>query len=221
MAALNHGLGGLESAQPQAGGGKMSLIPERIKELDNQVKEIAAHLEWEFDQEYADRQERNWNYHAEIKNGNKVISFSTSDFTGKIRFIIRAVFPRDKKNQSWDGGYNTKRPEITVGRDRGPEKIAHAIQSRLLPEYEKQLVIALENIKKSDAYHAVRMETLKTIAEYFGLPTPEDDDKAIYPGMEKGVYKIEAASEGVKFDISTSVEKALQIFEILKKESEK
>ncbi len=195
----------------------MSLTPELIEELDNQVKEIAGHLGMEWDQEYADRQEQSWNYHAEIWSGDKRIAFSTSDLTGKVRFIIRAVFPKDKRGQI-RRDYNRKHPEITVAMDRGPEKIARAIETRLLPEYEEQLAIVLECIEKSDAYHAGRLEILKAVAEYFGQPIPEDDDKAIYPGLELGlgVYKIEVSSDGVKFDVSTTVEKALQIFEILK-----
>lgn len=193
----------------------MSLTPERIKELDDQVREIAGHLGMEWDQEYADRQEQSWHYNAEIKNGDKRISFSTSILTGKDRLIIRAVFPRDQKGQ-YQTPYNAKNLEITVAIDRGAEKIARAIETRLLPEYEKHLAIVLENIEKSNAYHAGRMETLKTIAEYFGQPTPEDDGKAIYPGMGKGIYKIEAVSEGVKFDVTCGVPEALRIFEILK-----
>ncbi len=198
----------------------MSLTPERIKELDDQVKEIAKYLGMEFDQEYADLQERSWNYNAEIKGGNKRISITAGNYKLQGRFIIRGVFPRDKRGQFQNGGYNVKHPEITVAMDRGPKKIAHAIQSRLLPEYEKQLTIALENIEKSDDYHAGRLKVLQTVAEYFGQPIPEDDDKAIYPGLEAGlgIYKIEVGSAGgVKFDCSCSAEKALKIFEILKR----
>ncbi len=201
----------------------MSLTPERIKELDDQVREIGKHLGMEFDEEERKRRDE-WSsiYWAGLISGDKRISFSTSNITGKTRLFIRPVFPRDQKGQ-YQTPYNAKHPEITVAMDRGPEKIAHAIQSRLLPEYEKQLVIVLENIAKSDAYHAMRMETLKTIAEYFSIPIPEDDDKAIYPPIDGGllgIYKIEADSEGVKFDVSTTVKKALQIFEILRKEEE-
>ncbi len=195
----------------------MSLSMEQIKTLDNQVREIAGHLGMEWDQEYADRQEQSWNYHAEIWSGDKRIAFSTSDLTGKVRFIIRAVFPKDKKGQ-YQIQYNAQHPEITVAMDRGPEKIAMAIETRLLPEYEEQLAIALENIKRSDVYHEGRLKVLQTVAEYFGQPAPEDDDKPIYPGMESGlgIYKIEVSSDGVKFDVSTTVEKSMQIFEILK-----
>lgn len=205
----------------------MSLTPERLKELDDKVREIAGHLGMEFDQEYAALQEQAWNYHAEIKSGAKRLLFSTLNFNPESalknngRFVIRAVFPRDKKGQYQSGGYNVKTPEITVAIDRGPEKIAKAIQSRLLPEYEKQLVIALDHIEKSDAYHAGRMQTLKAVAEYFGQSAPEDDDKAIYPpgGHERlglGIYKIEADSKGVKFSVECGIEKALKIFDILK-----
>ena len=199
----------------------MSLTLERIKELDDQVMEIAWHLGMEWDQEYSARQEQSWNYNAEIKSGNKRISFSTRDTEFHGRFIIRGVFPRDKRGQFQHSYHDhDKRHEITVAMDRGAEKIAHAIQSRLLPEYEKQLLVALERIKKSDAYHAGRLQVLKVVAEYFGHPMPEDDDKAIYPPIEDGllgIYKIEANFEGgIKFDVSCTVEKALRIFEILK-----
>ncbi len=196
----------------------MSLTPEIIKTLDDQVKEIAGYLGMEWDQEYADRQEQSWNYNAEIWNGNKRISFQHGGYKKEGRFFIQAVFPKDKRGQI-KRDYNLKHPEITVAMDRGPEKIAHAIQSRLLPEYEKQLVVALERIEKSDAYHAGRLEVLRAVAEYFGDPAPEDDDKAIYPGLELGlgIYKIEANSDGgIKFDVSCDVQKALKIFDVLR-----
>ncbi len=199
----------------------MSLTPETIKTLDDQVREIARHLEMEFDEEYAGRREGNWNYHAEIWKGNKRISFSALDFTGKTRLAIRAVFPRDKRGQVHNGGYNVKTPEITVAMNRGQEKIARAIETRLLPEYEKQLAVALENIERSKAYHEVRLQPLKAVAEYFGQPVPEDNDKAIYPkligtGRDMGIYKIETCSEGVKFDVSCDMQKAIKIFDVLK-----
>jgi len=202
----------------------MSLTPETVKTLDDQVREIARHLEMEFDEEYAaERQEHRWSYHAEIKSDNKRISFATSDYRPELalkncdRWIIRAVFPKDKRGQIQTGGYNVKTPEITVAMDRGAEKIARAIETRLLPEYEKQLTIALERIEKSDAYHEARLQTIKTVAEYFGQPVPEDDDRAIYPGPGWGVYKIEAVGNGeIKFYISAPMAKAISIFEILR-----
>lgn len=194
----------------------MSLIPERIKELDDQVREIGKHLGMEFDEEERRRRDE-WSsdYWAGLISGNKKISFQTGDYKLQGRFNIRADFPKDKKGQL-QRGYNGRWPEITVAIDRGAEKIARAIETRLLPEYEKQLAIALEQVEKSDAYHAVRLQTLKTVAEYFGQPIPEDDDKPIYPEMGKGIYKIEAISEGVKFEVTCGVPEALRIFEILK-----
>ncbi len=205
----------------------MSLTAETVKTLDDQVREIGKYLEMEFDQEYADRQERSWNYHAEIKSGNKRISFSVfgldhfPPLKNQGRFFIRGEFPKDKKGQVHNGGYNVKTPEITVAMDRGAEKIAKAIQGRLMPEYELQLAVALERIEESDAYHEDRLQILKTVAEYFGQPAPKDDDAAIYPpgGHEKlgfGIYKIEATSDELTFDVSTTIKKALQIFDVLK-----
>ena len=196
----------------------MSLTPETVKTLDDQVREIARYLEMEFDEEYAARREGSWNYHAEIWNGNKRISFSTGQYKQEGRFQIRAVFPMDKKGQI-HRDYNTKHPEITVAMGRGAEKIARAIETRLLPEYERQLAIALDRIEKSNACYEGRLQTLKTVAEYFGECIPEDDNKPIYLGhlqLGMGIYKIETCSEGVKFDISTTIEKALRIFDILK-----
>ncbi len=197
----------------------MSLTPETVKTLDDQIREIARHLGWDFDEEYAAGRECNWNYHAEIKSGNKRIAFSTF-LKNQGRFVIRAVFPKDKKGQYQSGGYNVKTPEITVAMSRDAEKIARAIESRLLPEYELQLAVALERIEKSNAYHEARLQTLKAVAEYFGHPVPEDDDKAIYPkligtGRDMGIYKIEVSSTGLKFEVDTSIEKALQIFDVL------
>jgi len=194
----------------------MSLPPETIKALDDQVREIAQHLGMEFDQEHADRQEQTWNYHAEIKSDNKRISFSTGGYKKPGRFVIRGEFPRDKKGQ-FQHNYHDKHSEITVAMDRGSEKIAHAIQSRLLPEYEKQLVGDMKRIEESNAYHADRLQVLQKVAEYFGQSMPEDDDRAIYPGPGWGVYRIEAIGNGeIKFDVSVSMAKAISIFDILR-----
>ncbi len=194
----------------------MKLSPEDLQKLDDQVREIGTHLRMAFVEGYANRHERDWNYRAELKSGNKRISFSTSDYKIAARFAIRGEFPRDKRGQVHNGGYNAKWPEITVAMDRGPEKIAKAIQSRLMPEYERQLAFALENNLKSDAYHDGRLKALRAVTEYFGQPPPRSDEEAIYPEMGRGIYKIEAVSEGLKFEVSTTVEKALQIFKILK-----
>ncbi len=197
------------------GGENVKLTTEDLQKLDDQVREIGKYLGMEFDQEYVDRQEREWNYWAELKNGNKRISFNTSDSKIAGRFLIRGEFPKDKRGQT-HRDYNAEWPKITVAMDRGADKIAKAIQSRLLPEYEKQLAVALERIARSDAYHDGRLMALRAVAEYFGQCMPGDDDKAIHPEMGLGIYKIEATSEGIKFDVDTSVEKALQIFQILK-----
>ena len=200
----------------------MSITPETIKTLDDQVREIGKFLEMEFDQEEkAKRGEWSLNYWAGLKTGSKRISFQTGDYKLRGRFEIRAVFPQDKKGQIQSGGYNVKTPEITVAIDRGAEKIARAIQSRLLPEYEKQLITVLENIERSNNYHAGRLQILKTVAEYFGQVAPEDDDKPIYPYSGWGIYKIESTSDGVKFEVSASVQIALKIFELLKVKGKK
>jgi hypothetical protein len=200
----------------------MKFAAEDLSRLDNQVREIGKYLGMDFDQDYVDRQERDWNYSSELKSGPKRISFRASDYKAQDRFVIRGEFPKDKKGQIHRAEYNLKWPEITVAIDRGAEKIAKAIKSRLMPEYEKQLPVVLEMIQKSDAYHAGRLQVLQTVADYFGQPRPEEDDKAIYPGPEvsRKIYKIEPGSDGgVKFDVNTSVEKALTIFDILKQET--
>ncbi len=193
----------------------MKLTTEELQKLDDQVREIGKYLGMEFDQEYADRQERDWNYWSRLKSGDKKISFASGSYKMEGRFIIRGEFPKDKRGQIYHK-YNSKWPEISVAMDGTSEKIARAIQTRLLPEYESQLVAALENNLKNDAYREGRLKTLQSVAEYFGVPLPKDDDKAIYPEMGRGIYKIEACYDGVKFEVSTSTEKALQIFEILK-----
>lgn len=193
----------------------MKLTPEDLKKLDDQVKEIGKYLGMEFDQEYADRHEQDWNYWVKLKNGDKRISFNTGDYLARGRFIIRGEFPKDKKGQV-HAPYNATWPQISIAINRGAEKIAKAIQSRLMPEYERQLTVALETNLKSDAYHDGRLEALRAVTEYFGQPPPRSDDEAIHPGAEIGIYKIEAVSEGLKFDVSCTIEKALQIFEILK-----
>lgn len=193
----------------------MKLTTEDLKKLDDLVRDIGKYLGMEFDEEYINLQERDWNYWAQLKNGNKRISFNAGDYKAVGRFIIRGEFPRDKRGQIHTP-YNAEWPKITIAIDRGPEKIAKAIQSRLMPDYDRQLVIALEGVKKSDAYHAGRLSVLKTMADYFGQPIPEDDNAAIHPKMGMGIYKIEAVSEGVKFEVSCGVKEALKIFEILK-----
>ncbi len=191
----------------------MKLTPEALQKLDDQVREIGKHLGMDFNEEYTNHTERDWNYWAELKNGNRRISFNTYQIAG--RFLIRGEFPKDKRGQTHHD-YNAEWPKITIATDRGAEKIAKAIQSRLMPEYERQLAGTLESNLKSDAYHDGRLMALRAVAEYFGQCIPGDDDKAIYPEMGLGIYKIEACSEGLKFEISASVEKSMQIFKILK-----
>lgn len=191
----------------------MKLTPEELKKMDDQIREIGRHLGMEFDPAYI--YERDRNYVSHLKSGNKKISFTTGDYKLQGRFEIRGEFPRDKRG-TINRPYNTEWPQITVAIDRGPEKIAKAIQSRLLPEYEKQLAVALENNIKSDAYHDGRLKVLRAISDYFGRPVLEDDNTAIYPETGMGIYKIEVVSEGVKFEVSCGITEALKIFDILK-----
>ena len=194
----------------------MSITPEKLKELDDKVREIGTFLNMEFDEEYAAKHERNWNYYSQLKNGTKSISFSTGDFKFKDRWSIRAIFPRDDKGQL-NTAYDAKWPEMTVSMAKTSEQIARNIKSRLIPEYEKQLAEVLVKIEKSNKYYAGKLAQITKVAEYLRIDPPADDNRAnIYPGHEKGVQRIEPYSEDkVKFEVETSAEKAIEILKLL------
>lgn len=194
----------------------MNFTPEQLKEMDGKVQEIGKFLNMDLDEEATRRRERDWNYFAELKNGTKMLSFHTSDYKLKDRWQIRAEFPRDNKGQL-QTGYNDPWPEITVSMSKTPEKIARDIKSRLLPEYEAQLEKVIVRNETSNKYHAGRLAMMQKIAEFLGMPKPDDDTKSdLFPEYEKGVHRITACSEDkVKFDVEVSPEKAIEILKIL------
>lgn len=71
----------------------MSITLEQVNGLDDKVREIGKFLGMEFDEEYAQKHERDWAYWGQLKNGNKIISFHTGDFKIKDRWQIRGEFP--------------------------------------------------------------------------------------------------------------------------------
>ncbi len=194
------------------------LTKEQVIQWDDQVQEIGKFLGMEFDEEYAQKHERDWNYWGQVKNGNKVISFHTADFKLKDRWQIRAEFPRDAKGQI-QTAYNFKWPEITVSMTKEAEKIAKDIKSRLLPEYELQLAETIKRNEAADNYRNGRLRTMQMIADFLGVKSPDDDQGAtIFPerGHEMGVYKIEPYSDNrVKMDVECSPEKAIEILKLL------
>ncbi len=203
----------------------MSLTPEQIKVLDDQVLDdqvrgVATHLGWEFDEEYATKHERGWGYYSQLKNGMKALGFSTGDYKFKDRWSIRAIFPRDDKGQL-NTAYNFKWPEMTVSMAKTPEQIAKNIKSRLIPEYERQLAEVLIKIESSNRYHSGKLAQIIKVATYLGLPTPTDDNRmSLYPGHETcnghGVHRIEAYSEDkVKFEVEIGADKAIEILKLL------
>lgn len=194
----------------------MGNTPEYLKEMDDKVREIGKHLGMEFDHEYADKQERNWNYWSQLKNGNKVISFHTGGYKFIDRWRISVSFPRDARGQA-QTGYNVKCPEINISMGKSSEKVAKDIKSRLLPEYEKQLADVLVRNESSNRYAEGRMRQICEIADFLGQKRPEDDNRlALYPMLGKGVYKIEPYSqEHVKFDVECPADKAIEILKIL------
>lgn len=190
------------------------LDKEQITLWDAKVKEIGKFLGMEFS---ARTDEREWNYYSYLKNGNKVLCFHAGD---KDRWMISVDFPRDAKGQM-QTGYGDARLEITVSMAKCAEKIAKDIKSRLIPEYEAQLVKVLERIEKANAYAAGRLAQIRKVAEFLGVDEPKDDEKRnaiIYLGHEqKGIYSIEAyGKEKVKIkDIEVSAELAIEILKVV------
>ncbi len=192
----------------------MKLTPKQLKEMDDKVREIGKFLDMEFDKEGASKRKRGWNYWAELKNGKKTRSFHTSDFELQGRWEIRAEFPRDNKRQL-QTIYGDHQPEITVSMNKSAEKIARDIKSRLLPEYESQLVEVLARIESSNKYEAGKLATKKKIVDFLGVSIHEANG-CLYPDGQRGVYKIEANSEKtVKFDVEVGADKAIEILKIL------
>lgn len=98
-----------------------------------------------------------------------------------------------------------------------PEKIAKNIQGRLLPEYEKQLEEVLTRIESANKYYAGKMNQILKIADFLGVVRPTDDSRTtLYPGNEKGVYRIESYSDKeVKFEVQVDADRAIEILKIL------
>lgn len=193
----------------------MSNTPEYLRKMDDKVREIGKYLGMEFDEEYAQKHERDYNYWSHLKNGTKGISFHTSDYKLKDRWQIRAEFPRDDKGRL-NTGYNQKWPEITVAMSKGPEKIAKDIKSRLLPGYEKQLADVIARNESANRYVEGRLTQICKVADFLGMERPDDDSKTLYPPSEKGVYRIAAYSDNsVKFEVEVDADRAIEVLKIL------
>ncbi len=192
------------------------ITKEQIWRWDDQVREIGRHLGMEFDEEYAQKNERNWAYRSHLKNGNKTIAFHSGEYKFKDRWQIRAEFPRDAKGQT-QTAYNFKRPEITVAMSKPAEKIARDIKSRLLPEYGTALKDVLARIESSNKYSAGRMDQIGRVADFLGMPRPTDDSReTIYPGGDRGVFSIHPVSDNrVKFAIEVDASVAIEILKLL------
>ncbi len=192
------------------------ITKEQIKEWDDQVREIGALLGMAFDEDYAEKAERGWAYWSQIKNGNKLISFHTSNYELQNRWQIRAEFPRDAKGQT-QTAYNFKWPEITVAMSKPAEKIARDIKSRLLPEYGTALKDVLARIESSNKYSAGRMDQIGRVADFLGIPRPADEARMIlYPERQRGIYRIEASADtAVKFEVVVNADRAIEILKLL------
>lgn len=197
------------------------MTPEEVEIINSLVRRVGDLLGFKFDEEKAIEQETDWRYFAYLYNGSVRLSFEYDEYKKIKRWKISGIFPRYKGESL--GPYG-KRFSISVSGNKNIEKIAKDIKSRLLPEYLAEIAEAEIRLEKIIKYHKGMHESICKVARYLGLPEPEEGKEVIYPSYEKEifgtrVYKIEADSENsVKFEISTSSEKAIRILEILKGE---
>ncbi len=113
----------------------------------------------------------NWTLDGNFE-GNRVIIKS-----GQKQLHLQ--FPWNDTNRlmisgSWPNGlynflpYNKLKTEITVTKDKAPERIARDIEKRLLPNYEKMLQEAIKGKEVNDAYLDRKDKALKRIIEAIG-----------------------------------------------------
>ena len=186
-----------------------------IQEFKIKVEAVAAALKMSVT--FASDEDMRWNKWAHLKGpDNQEIRVENGDYKTKGRFSFSGCFPRNEKGEYLHYGKSTS---ITVAVDTTPERIAKAIQSRLLPEYLIELKKAIEQTEASNRYHRTRHDNLKKIADHLGVELSSwDGGKTdfIYADIP-AIRRIEAYGEDtVKFEVETTPEMAIKIIDLLK-----
>lgn len=136
------------------------------------------------------------------------------------RIGISGRYPRDYEPARWQ---RTEAGDpvdsITVAVDRDPKAVAREITNRLLPGYEKLLVISLAKQKQGEEYKAKTEETIEEIvtAGYAEHPRNRGDVSSMYL-KDSHSYQVTASGDSVRFEhFSCPKDVALRVMAMLRK----
>lgn len=113
--------------------------------------------------------------------------------------------PHDQLSRDVEAGKVTS---INVSVSKGPDRIAHDIARRLLPDYFVLLRALQERIVKADAYNASTIRTAKKVAEVLGVELDEPrpgEPVVIYPRGTHMPYALRINGESVSIERSNSM----------------
>jgi hypothetical protein len=112
-------------------------------------------------------------------------------------------------------------PKISFDPKKGAEKVAADIRRRFLPDYETRLAAVKAKIMEQDKYYSGMDSGLARICAVLGEKVPESKDR-VYIGKFGsgwiGEIRIQGSGSEVRMDLECSLENAVRIFELLKKE---
>jgi hypothetical protein len=121
---------------------------------------------------------------------------------------LSGVYPNHYPTQAGESIF------VTVSPSKTPQQIAKDLERRFLPKYIKELQAQKDRIRRQMEYEQNQKNALKRIADHFGIEY-EPGRKVLFTHWEE-VYSIRNDGEDtVKFDITCSPEKAIQILELL------
>ena len=130
------------------------------KQLDAEMAAILEHLPgWQLDPQYAEH----W-WCAAIKNDEGMgLQLNVSKRTG--RWTITGFWPYDNSGKQW---LPDRPKEISIDRDRQPEKIAADITRRFLPWYTDAFAEQVERARQADNHRRGQENLAKELMELLG-----------------------------------------------------
>jgi hypothetical protein len=153
-----------------------------------------------------------------------MIHFKNGGYHLEGKWHISSRYPRDVKGDSQ--ARNEEGIEINIAETKTPEQIARDIQKRFMPSYEENLTLVMERIKRSNEYHLKAKATIDKLSEYFLNSLGKEPQKANQDPWAKTLYvydelpglgsTIEVSGDEVTFKVSVKLEKAIEIFEMLR-----
>lgn len=147
--------------------------PEGLKmgQLQELAEKIAVALGtgWTRDTTY-DQDGGDWRTGLAGPASQRLFLSNTSAGAGKLH--IGGRFP--------NGGYVREQVKINVSLTKAPERIAHDITRRLLPFYQKSLVIALDRKRRDDEYKAGTDRLAAELSQLIGKELGGQDKNILY-----------------------------------------